>query len=126
MRSEDHDHAEGGSTSRWRLAGEVETLRLPLPATAACCRAFRCRRKPAHILDRVRAKFPGGPNGEKSLASLEPSPADTMGSWFSRILMREAGVVVVERGNYASVREVRRRVRDRAAGRSRGIGAPRG
>jgi bacillithiol synthase len=96
--SEDHDHAECDHV-RMDLGTEVETLRVPLPNDRRMLSRVPVPAETRALLDALRAKFPQGPSRDEVLAALEPAAGDTMGSWFSRILLRivgRQGLVVVE------------------------------
>jgi uncharacterized protein YllA (UPF0747 family) len=96
--SEDHDHAECGHV-RMDLGGDVETLSVSLPNDRRMLSRVPVPAEAGAPLDTLRAKFPQGPSRDEILAALEPAADDTMGSWFSRILLRllgRHGLVVVE------------------------------
>jgi len=96
--SEDHDHAECDHV-RMDLGSEVEQLRVPLPNDRRMLSRVPVPPEARALLETVRAKFPQGPSRDEILAALEPAADDTMGSWFSRILLRilgRHGLVVVE------------------------------
>lgn len=96
--SEDHDHAECDHV-RMDLGSEVETLRVPLPGDRRMLSRVPVPAEARALLETLHAKFPQGPSRAEILASLEPAADDTMGSWFSRILLRllgKHGLVVVE------------------------------
>lgn len=96
--SEDHDHAECDHV-RMDLGGDVETLRVPLPNDRRMLSRVPVPAEARALLETLRAKFPQGPAREEILAALEPAADDTMGSWFSRIVLRllgRHGLVVVE------------------------------
>lgn len=96
--SEDHDHAECDHV-RMDLGAEVELLRVPLPNDRRMLSRVPVPPEARALLETLRAKFPQGPSRDEVLAGLEPATDDTMGSWFSRILLRllgREGLVVVE------------------------------
>jgi bacillithiol biosynthesis cysteine-adding enzyme BshC len=96
--SEDHDHAECDHV-RMELGTEVEQLRVPLPGDRRMLSRVPVPAEARALLETLRAKFPQGPSRDEILAALEPAAGDTMGSWFSRILLRllgRHGLVVVE------------------------------
>jgi len=96
--SEDHDHAECDHV-RMDLGSEVETLRLPLPNDRRMLSRVPVPPEARALLETLRAKFAQGGARDDVLAALEPAADDTMGSWFSRILLRllgREGLVVVE------------------------------
>ena len=96
--SEDHDHGECDHV-RMDLESEVELLRVPLPNDRRMLARVPVPPETRALVETLRAKFPQGPSRDEVLAALEPSDGDTMGSWFSRILLRilgRHGLVVVE------------------------------
>jgi uncharacterized protein YllA (UPF0747 family) len=96
--SEDHDHAECDHV-RMDLGAEVEQLRVPLPNDRRMLSRVPVPAEARALLETLRTKFPQGPSKDEILAALEPASDDTMGSWFSRILLRllgRHGLVVVE------------------------------
>jgi uncharacterized protein YllA (UPF0747 family) len=96
--SEDHDHAECDHV-RMDLGAEVETLRVPLPGDRRMLSRVPVPPEARALVETLRAKFPQGPSRDEVLAAIEPAADDTMGSWFSRILLRllgRHGLVVVE------------------------------
>jgi len=96
--SEDHDHDECDHV-RMDLGSEVELLRVPLPGDRRMLSRVPVPPEALALLEMLRAKFPQGPSRDEILAALEPAADDTMGSWFSRILLRilgRHGLVVVE------------------------------
>jgi bacillithiol biosynthesis cysteine-adding enzyme BshC len=96
--SEDHDHAECDHVAM-ELGGEVERLRVPLPGDRRMLSRVPVPAEARALLEGLRAKFPQGPSRDEILAALQPAAGDTMGSWFSRILLRllgREGLVVVE------------------------------
>ena len=96
--SEDHDHAECDHV-RMDLGSEVETLRVPLPGDRRMLSRVPVPVEAHALLETLRGKFPQGPSRDEILAALEPAADDTMGSWFSGILLRilgRHGLVVVE------------------------------
>jgi uncharacterized protein YllA (UPF0747 family) len=96
--SEDHDHAECDHV-RMDLGSEVELLRVPLPNDRRMLSRVPVPPEARALLETLRAKFPQGPSRDEILAVLEPAADDTMGSWFSRTLLRilgRHGLVVVE------------------------------
>lgn len=96
--SEDHDHAECDHV-RMDLGSDVELLRVPLPGDRRMLSRVPVPAEARALLDTLRTKFPDGPSKDEILAALEPVADDTMGSWFSRIMLRilgRFGLVVVE------------------------------
>lgn len=95
--SEDHDHAECDHV-RMDL-GEVEALRVDLPNDRRMLARVPVPPEARTLVETLRAKFPQGSSRDDVLAAIEPAADDTMGSWFSRILLRllgRHGLVVVE------------------------------
>jgi uncharacterized protein YllA (UPF0747 family) len=96
--SEDHDHAEADHV-RMDLGAEPEAVRVPLPADRRMLSRVPVPAEAATLIVSLRERFPQGPRREEMLAALEPAAGDTMGSWFSRIMLRLLGwrgLVVVE------------------------------
>lgn len=96
--SEDHDHAECDHV-RMDLGAGPETLQVPLPGDRCMLSHLPMPAEALALVESLREKFPQGPSRDEILAAIEPAPDDTMGSWFSRILLRvlgPRGLVVVE------------------------------
>lgn len=96
--SEDHDHAECDHV-RMDLGSEVETLRVPLPGDRRMLSRVPVPEAARDVLDLLRTGMAPGASRDEILSSAEPAAGDTMGSWFSRILLRllgRHGLVVVE------------------------------
>jgi len=84
---------------RMDLGTQVETLRLELPGDRRMLSRVPVPPQAAALLRDLRARLPRGESRDEILAAIAPSPGDTMGSWFSRILLRllgPLGLVVVE------------------------------
>ncbi len=96
--SEDHDHAECDHVAM-ALGDGVETLRVPLAGDRTMLSHVLVPAEATALVGTLRARLAQGPSRDDLLAAIEPSADDTMGSWFSRILLRVLGphgLVVVE------------------------------
>jgi bacillithiol synthase len=97
--SEDHDHTECDHV-RMDLGGDApEILRVPLPGDRRMLARVPVPAEARELFASLRTRFPEAPSRDEILAALEPAADDTMGSWFSRILLRllgRHGLVVVE------------------------------